>query len=57
MSAEPMYYDASKAVRDLGLPQSNLDDAIVAAIDWFERPNPPHLVRPKSNPDHEHNEL
>ncbi|TAO00108.1 MAG: NAD-dependent epimerase/dehydratase family protein [Phormidium sp. SL48-SHIP] len=36
MSAEPMYYDASKAVRDLGLPQSNLDDAIVAAIDWFE---------------------
>ncbi|NMG58333.1 NAD-dependent epimerase/dehydratase family protein [Geitlerinema sp. P-1104] len=35
MSAEPMYYDASKAVRELGLPQSNLDEAIAAAINWM----------------------
>lgn len=35
MSAEPMYYDASKAVRELGLPQSDLDGAIAAAVAWF----------------------
>lgn len=35
MSAEPMYYDATKAVRELGLPQSNLDGAIAEAVDWF----------------------
>ncbi|PPT11282.1 Dihydroflavonol-4-reductase [Geitlerinema sp. FC II] len=35
MSAEPMYYDASKAVRELGLPQSDIDGAIREAVQWF----------------------
>ena len=35
MSAKPMYYDASKAVRELGLPQSPLKTALKDAVDWF----------------------
>ncbi|MGC9505588.1 hopanoid-associated sugar epimerase [Baaleninema sp.] len=37
MSAEPMYYDASKAVRELGLPQSDIDGALREAVQWFRR--------------------
>jgi dihydroflavonol-4-reductase len=35
MSQQLMYYDASKAVRELGLPQSPLEDAIKDAVGWF----------------------
>lgn len=35
MSQQPMYYDASKAVRELGLPQSPLTNALKDAVDWF----------------------
>ena len=28
MAHEPMYYDASKAVRELGLPQTPMEEAI-----------------------------
>ena len=35
MSAEPMYYDAGKAVRELGLPQSSIDQALRDAVNWF----------------------
>jgi dihydroflavonol-4-reductase len=35
MSAHPMYYDASKAVRELGLPQSSIQQALQDAVDWF----------------------
>jgi dihydroflavonol-4-reductase len=35
MSLQPMYYDASKAVRELGLPQSSLKTALKDAVDWF----------------------
>ncbi|HAJ58342.1 MAG TPA: dihydroflavonol 4-reductase [Cyanobacteria bacterium UBA8543] len=35
MSLQPMYYDASKAVRELGLPQSSLKTALQDAVDWF----------------------
>ncbi len=35
MSRKPMYYDASKAVRELGLPQSPVREALRAAVDWF----------------------
>jgi dihydroflavonol-4-reductase len=35
MSQQPMYYDATKAVQDLGLPQSSLDIALKDAVDWF----------------------
>lgn len=35
MAKQPMYYDASKAVRELGLPQSPLTTALKNAVDWF----------------------
>jgi dihydroflavonol-4-reductase len=35
MAQQPMYYDASKAVRELGLPQSSLTAALQNAVDWF----------------------
>ncbi|RCJ24751.1 dihydroflavonol 4-reductase [Nostoc minutum NIES-26] len=35
MAKQPMYYDASKAVRELGLPQSSLNVALKEAVDWF----------------------
>jgi hopanoid-associated sugar epimerase len=35
MSQQPMYYDATKAVRELGLPQSPLDIALKDAVHWF----------------------
>lgn len=35
MATKPMYYDASKAVRELGLPQSPLAGALKDAVDWF----------------------
>jgi dihydroflavonol-4-reductase len=35
MAHQPMYYDASKAVRELGLPQSPIMTALKDAVDWF----------------------
>ncbi len=35
MAKQPMYYNASKAVRELGLPQSSLKAALKDAVDWF----------------------
>ena len=35
MSHEPMYYDASKAVRELGLPQTPMRIALQDAVNWF----------------------
>ncbi|MBD2432518.1 MULTISPECIES: hopanoid-associated sugar epimerase [Fischerella] len=35
MATQTMYYDASKAVRELGLPQSPLSVALENAVDWF----------------------
>jgi len=35
MAGQKMYYDASKAVRELGLPQSPLETALKDAVDWF----------------------
>jgi len=36
MSRDAMYYDSTKAVRELGLPQSPVERAIEKAIAWFE---------------------
>jgi dihydroflavonol-4-reductase len=30
-----MYFDASKAVGELGLPQTPIEDALARAIAWF----------------------
>jgi dihydroflavonol-4-reductase len=35
MSLQPMYYDASKAVRELGLPQAPIETALTDAVNWF----------------------
>lgn len=35
MSQQPMYYNAAKAVRELGLPQTPISYALQAAVDWF----------------------
>ena len=35
MSRHRMYFDSSKAVRELGLPQSPVEDALARAIAWF----------------------
>ncbi|WGV28562.1 hopanoid-associated sugar epimerase [Halotia branconii] len=35
MAKQLMYYDASKAVRELGLPQSPVQAALKDAVDWF----------------------
>ena len=35
MSRKPMYYQASKAVRELGLPQSSIRKALEDGIAWF----------------------
>ncbi|MBV8886792.1 MAG: NAD-dependent epimerase/dehydratase family protein [Chroococcidiopsidaceae cyanobacterium CP_BM_RX_35] len=35
MAQQPMYYNASKAVRELGLPQTPLIHALRDATDWF----------------------
>jgi dihydroflavonol-4-reductase len=37
MSRKAMYYDASKAVHELGLPQSPIEEALARAVDWFRR--------------------
>src|SRR5579871_2718621 len=36
MAHEPMYYDASKAVQELGLPQTPVEEAIRKAVEWFK---------------------
>nr|WP_211178264.1 hopanoid-associated sugar epimerase [Brasilonema octagenarum] len=35
MAHQPMYYDASKAVRELGLPQTSIKIALQDAVNWF----------------------
>lgn len=35
MAAKFMYFDSSKAVRELGLPQTSIEDALQRAVDWF----------------------
>ncbi|MEL6493833.1 MAG: hopanoid-associated sugar epimerase [Cyanobacteria bacterium J06623_7] len=37
MSQQTMFYDASKAVNELGLPQSSVDLALQDAVQWFQR--------------------
>ncbi len=36
MSQKAMYYDSSKAVRELGLPQNPIEAALEKAVRWFE---------------------
>ena len=36
MARHKMYFDASKAVKELGLPQSPVEDALRRAVEWFQ---------------------
>jgi dihydroflavonol-4-reductase len=36
MAGKFMYFDATKAVRELGLPQHPVDDALRKAVEWFQ---------------------
>ncbi len=36
LSRHKMYFDASKAVRELGLPQTPIEDALRRAVAWFQ---------------------
>ena len=36
MSRHPMYFDASRAVAELGLPQNDVVPALNRAVRWFE---------------------
>ncbi|MEC4803697.1 MAG: NAD-dependent epimerase/dehydratase family protein [Jaaginema sp. PMC 1079.18] len=40
MSAHTMYYDATKAVTELGLPQTPLQYALKDAVDWWQQYHP-----------------
>jgi dihydroflavonol-4-reductase len=35
MARKRMYFDPSKAVRELGLPQTDVRQALEDAVDWF----------------------
>ena len=37
MTRKRMYFDASRAVNELGFPQSSIADALARAIDWFRK--------------------
>ena len=37
MSRQQMFYDASKAVKELDLPQSDIDLALQEAVKWFQK--------------------
>ena len=36
MSKKKMYFSSQKAVRDLGMPQSSIEDALARSIAWFQ---------------------
>jgi len=37
MSKQTMFFDSSKAVRDLGLPQGSVEEALSKAVHWFRK--------------------
>jgi dihydroflavonol-4-reductase len=49
MSAQTMYYDATKAVKQLGLPQSPIKTALQDAVDWFREAGYVPTKSPKSS--------
>ena len=37
MARQPMYFDPSKAVQELGMPQTPIEEALKEAVDWFRQ--------------------
>jgi len=48
MAQQQMYYDASKAVRELGLPQTPIRVALKDAVDWYKAHG--YVNNPKGSP-------
>ncbi|MCL8207553.1 MAG: NAD-dependent epimerase/dehydratase family protein [Actinomycetia bacterium] len=46
LARRPHYFSAAKAVRELGLPQTPLDQAITEALAWFKNPYPAVMKGP-----------
>lgn len=36
MARHPMYYSSEKAIKELGLPQTPIEEALKSAVDWFK---------------------
>ena len=36
LARHKMWFDASKAVRELGLPQNPIEEALERAVEWFQ---------------------
>jgi dihydroflavonol-4-reductase len=51
MSQQKMFYDPSKAVRELGLPQSDINLALTEAVNWFV----PQMTVKVTSPVTDHN--
>lgn len=47
ISRKRMYFDSAKAVRELGLPQRSVEEALARAVDWFRRNG---YVKPAPSP-------
>lgn len=47
LAKTPMYFSAGKAVRELGLPQNSVEEALLRAVQWFN--NPTRLGRGVAN--------
>lgn len=50
MARRPMWFDAAKAVRELGLPQSRVDAALERAVAWFRRNGYGRTCDPRTTP-------
>lgn len=37
MARKKMFFSSQKAVQELGMPQSSIEDALARAVDWFEK--------------------
>jgi dihydroflavonol-4-reductase len=37
MARKKMFFSSQKALRELGMPQSSVEDALARAVDWFEK--------------------
>jgi dihydroflavonol-4-reductase len=54
MAHQKMWVDPSKAIRELGMPQHSVDEALIQAVDWFVHhryaPTPPGYPRSNRGP-------
>jgi dihydroflavonol-4-reductase len=44
-----MYFDSAKAARELGYPQTPVEQALQRAVDWFEAAGYSKLAKARAN--------